>query len=179
MKNSSIRKICHIALFSALIAVCAQIAIPLPIGVPLSLQTFGVMLAGVMLGAKGGVAATLVYIILGAIGVPVFANFTGGFERIVGITGGFILSFPLLALAAGIGASRKNKIWFIVWLAIGILINHACGVLMFAFRTPAGINFANLIYTFTLASAPFLPGDAVKAAIAIIISRRWKFRWKF
>ncbi len=76
--SSYIRDICYIALFTALIAVLAQISIPLPGGVPLTLQTFAVPLAGLVLGSKRGTIATAVYVLLGAVGVPVFAGFSVG-----------------------------------------------------------------------------------------------------
>ena len=95
---------CHISIFAAIIAVCAQVSLPMPYGVPLTLQTFAIQLAGVVLGPKKGALAALVYITLGAVGVPVFAGFTGGMGIVLGVTGGFILSFPLLALLAGIGS---------------------------------------------------------------------------
>ena len=69
-KKLAIRDMCHIGIFAAIIAVCAQISIPMPLGVPMTLQTLAIPLAGVVLGIKKGVAATLVYILLGIIGVP-------------------------------------------------------------------------------------------------------------
>ena len=84
------RKIVYTALFSALIAAMSQIAIPLPSGVPLTLQTFAIAFAGFFLGWKSALAAMLLYIALGALGLHVFANFTGGIQKLVGLTGGFI-----------------------------------------------------------------------------------------
>ena len=92
-------------MFAAVIAVLAQIAIPLPSGVPVTLQTFAVALTGVVLGAKRGSIATFVYILLGAVGVPVFSGFNGGLGAIVGKTGGFIWGFLFLAFFAGLGAA--------------------------------------------------------------------------
>ena len=74
----SVVDLCYIAMFTTLIAVLAQVSIPLPGGVPLTLQTFAVPLAGLILGAKRGTVSALLYVLLGAVGVPVFANFTGG-----------------------------------------------------------------------------------------------------
>ena len=88
----SVTDLCYIALFTALIAVLAQISIPLPGGVPLTLQTLAVPLAGIVLGPRRGTFSTLLYVLLGAIGIPVFANFTGGLGIVLGVTGGFIIS---------------------------------------------------------------------------------------
>ena len=91
----SVRDICYAGLFAAVIAVMAQISIPMPLGVPMTMQTFAITLAAVVLGSKLSAIASLVYLALGAVGVPVLANFSGGFDKFVGPTGGFLISFPL------------------------------------------------------------------------------------
>ena len=95
----SVRDICYAGLFAAVIAVMAQISIPMPLGVPMTMQTFAITLAAVVLGSKLSAIATLVYLALGAVGVPVLANFSGGFDKFVGPTGGFLISFPLVGVA--------------------------------------------------------------------------------
>ena len=96
MKNSRLTQIVFIGLFAALIAVCSQIQIPGP--VPFTLQTFAVFLAAGLLGGKRGSIAVLIYILLGAIGLPVFAGFKGGIGALLGTTGGYILGFILSML---------------------------------------------------------------------------------
>ncbi len=95
MKQSklSIQEICLIAIMTAITAVMAQISIPLPMMVPMTMQTFAVTLAGIILGAKCGSIAMGVYLLLGAVGVPVFSGFKGGLQSLIGPTGGFLLSF--------------------------------------------------------------------------------------
>lgn len=100
----SVKDLCAIGMFVTIIAICAQISIPMPIGVPMTLQTFAIPLAGAVLGVKNGLIATLVYIALGAIGAPVFTGFAGGAGVLFGRTGGFIFGFPFMAIAAGIGS---------------------------------------------------------------------------
>ena len=163
IKILTIRDTCHIGIFAAIIAVCAQISIPMPALVPMTLQTFAVPLAGVVLGIKKGMLAVLAYILLGAVGVPVFANFTGGPGVIFGRTGGFILSFPLMALAAGIGA-RKGRVWQAAWLVVGTAVNYLCGVLMFSFITSTGV-----VAALPLVVVPFLPGDVVKIVMVLVL----------
>ena len=101
------RDITYVGLFTAVIAVMAQISIPMPLGVPMTMQTFAITLAAVVLGSKLSAYASLIYVLLGAVGVPVFANLSAGFDKIVGPTGGFLISFPLMAFIIGWGMSTK------------------------------------------------------------------------
>ena len=106
----SVRDICYAGLFAAVIAVMAQISIPMPLGVPMTMQTFAITLAAVVLGSRLSAIATLVYLALGAVGVPVLANFSGGFDKFVGPTGGFLISFPLMAYIIGLGVEHRNAL---------------------------------------------------------------------
>ena len=83
----------------------AQISIPMPGGVPMTMQTFAITLAAVVLGAKLSTVSSVIYLLLGAVGVPVLANFSGGFDKFIGPTGGFLISFPLMAFIIGWGAT--------------------------------------------------------------------------
>ncbi len=105
----SVRDICYAGLFAAVIAVMAQISIPMPLGVPMTMQTFAITLAAVVLGSKLSAIASLVYLALGAVGVPVLANFSGGFDKFVGPTGGFLISFPLMAYIIGLGVEHRDS----------------------------------------------------------------------
>ena len=97
-KRISTLTIVSIGLFTAIICVLSQIAIPLPTNVPITLQTFAIALAGYFLGWAKGTVSVIVYIFLGGVGVPVFANWKGGFGVLTGNTGGFIWGFILFAL---------------------------------------------------------------------------------
>jgi len=169
MKRSwAIRELCHISIFAAIIAVCAQISVPTAFGVPMTLQTLAISLSGVVLGTKNGTIAVLVYILLGAAGVPVFASLSGGLGVIFGRTGGFILSFPFLACAAGIGA-KKSRLWLILWLAIGAIVNYICGALMFSFITSNG-----LAASFSFVVAPFVPITIIEIALVVMFGKSIK-----
>jgi len=162
MKQNKIstHDLCKVGLFAAIIAVMAQIAIPMPYGVPMTLQTLAIALAGILLGAKRGALAAVLYILIGAAGVPVFANFTGGLGIVFGPTGGFILSFPLLALAAGLGAEKSNTtLW--IGLAAGTLFNYLCGVIYFSIYTSN-----DLLTSFSACVLFFIPTDVIKIIIA-------------
>ena len=149
------------AVFTAIIAVMAQIVIPMPLGVPMTLQTLAIMLTGVMLGAKKGVLVTVAYVLAGTLGAPVFAGLTGGPGAVFGPTGGFIMSFPLLALAAGTGAEKGSKLWLWGGLVTGVMINYLCGAIYF------GIYTSNdLITSFTACVLLFIPTDILKIIIA-------------
>ena len=142
VKKLPVRDICYIGIFTARIAICAQLMIPMPYGVPMTLQTFAIQFAGIVIGAKRGALSALVYMLLGAAGAPVFAGFRGGLDVVLGPTGGFVLSFPLMAIAAGIAASGHGKIWLSSWLAAGTIINFLCGMAMYMLILSAGWGVA-------------------------------------
>lgn len=116
----SVREICYTGLFAAVIAVMAQISIPMPLGVPMTMQTFAITLAAVVLGSKLSAMASLVYLILGAVGVPVLASFSGGIDKFVGPTGGFLISFPSWPISSAWAWStamplRVRSLWPLSW----------------------------------------------------------------
>ena len=148
-----------VALFAAIIAVMSQISIPTPFGVPVSLQTFAVALCGYFLGTKKGTAALIVWIAIGAVGVPVFTGFKGGFAVLLGLTGGFIYGFIPLVLLCGI--ELKSKALRIALGAAGIVACHLCGAAQYALLM--GIDFVQSVLT---VSAPFLIKDIVSIVLA-------------
>ena len=157
----SVADLCYISLFTALIAVLAQISIPLPGGVPLTLQTLAVPLAGIVLGPKRGTISALLYVLLGAIGLPVFANFTGGLGIVLGVTGGFILSFPIMALFAGYASNKSVKdpmLW--IWLILGAVVNYAVGTVWCMFA--AGLDLAGALAACVI---PFIPTAIIKIVL--------------
>ena len=106
------------ALMAAVTAVAAQITIPLPFSpVPFTLQVLAVILSGLLLGPRHGALSQVVYVLVGAVGVPVFAQFSGGLGVVLGPTGGYILSYPLAAAIAGLAApaaanaTRRRALW--------------------------------------------------------------------
>ena len=111
--NSNREKITNIVMvgvFAAVLAVLSQISFPLPSGIPVTLQTFAVALCGYALGCKRGTLAVLVYIVLGAVGLPVFANFSGGFGSLVGLAGGYIYGFLPMAALCGLGTKMPHRV---------------------------------------------------------------------
>ena len=173
----SVRELCYMALFTALIAACAQISIPLPTGVPITLQTFAIMLAGIILGAKKGTIATLVYVLLAMVGTPILANATGGVGIVFGRTGGFILSFPIMPLIIGffnkIGEDKSNKFLLPIGIVLAVIVNYICGMIYFSIFTSS-----SLIVAFTACVLPFILGDTVKIVIAIVLGKSVKLMLK-
>lgn len=170
MKQSklSIQEICLIAIMTAITAVMAQISIPLPMMVPMTMQTFAVTLAGIILGAKCGSIAMGVYLLLGAVGVPVFSGFKGGLQSLIGPTGGFLLSFPIMAYIIGKGMElRKQKGMFVLLLCVGTISNYVVGVLMYCVVMDSSVWTA-----ITACVLPFVPSAIIKAVLASVLGIR-------
>ena len=108
--NKGTKSITYTALFVAIISVISQIAIPMPSLIPITLQTMIIALAGYLLGLKRGLCAVFVYILLGAVGAPVFSSFQGGFSVIIGHGGGFILGFIPLVILCGISKKPLSAV---------------------------------------------------------------------
>lgn len=158
------------SLFASMTAVLSQISIPLPNGIPLTLQLFAVFLCGVILGAKKGFISTLVYVVLGAIGLPVFAGFTGGFQYIVGYSGGFIISFPLVAFIIGfVSEKTDNMVLILLSTILGLIVSYTIGTLVFSLVTNASIS-ASL----AACVIPFIFTDLLKCFIATVIGLKLK-----
>ena len=126
--NARLHKMVGCALFAALTAVCSQLAIPMPWGVPINLALFAVYMAGTMLGPVWGAASQLVYLLLAAVGVPVMAGMQGGPAVLLGKTGGYAIGYLLAALIAGTFAAKLPRKFG--WLALGCVVGcAACYVL--------------------------------------------------
>lgn len=162
------------ALFAALIAVCAWFSIPAT--VPFTLQTFAIFAALGLLGGKRGTVAVAVYLLLGAIGVPVFAGFQGGIGALLGTTGGYLLGFLLTALIVwGMEARFGSKTGvFLLSAVLGMLVCYAFGTawyLVVYARTKGAISLATALGWCVV---PFLIPDAVKIALAVLLRGRLK-----
>lgn len=153
------------ALFAALIVVLTMIQFPLPTGIPVTLQTFGVALCGFMLGAKKGTIAVVVYIMLGIVGLPVFTAFGSGIGKILGPTGGFIYAFPLMTIICGLALKLKQKWLSIVVGTLSILVLHFFGMLHLSI-----VSNISLLEAFLAATAPFLIKDAVSVVAAYFVA---------
>ena len=167
MKKMTTRMLVFCALFAALTAVCAWIAIPIG-PVPISLATFAVMMCGLLLGWKYGVIAIAVYILLGLAGVPVFANFKAA-SALMGPTGGYIIGYLPYALLAGLAVPRLQEKFFgrCVLLVLGTIACYALGTGWFMHATGRTLG-----ESMGLCVLPFLPGDATKILLSAFLAPR-------
>lgn len=164
MKTNS-KNIIYCGVFAALIVVLTMVSIPLPSGIPVTLQTFAVALCGYMLGSKWGTISVGVYVALGIVGLPVFTGFSGGIGKIAGVTGGYIWGFLLMAACCGILLKRRNPVISIAFGVLGLLLCHVCGVIQFSIVSGNG-----LVESAMIASVPYLIKDILSVAAAYVIS---------
>ncbi|WP_298483674.1 biotin transporter BioY [uncultured Ruminococcus sp.] len=162
----------QIALFAAIMAVCSWIQIPMT--VPFTLQTFAIFCALGTLGGKSGSISVLVYIVLGAVGVPVFAGFSGGMGVLMGTTGGYIIGFLFTALlywAITHFFGEKLPV-MIIAMVLGLLVCYAFGTAWFMIVYANANGAVGLITALGWCVFPFIIPDLVKIALAILIAKR-------
>ena len=162
-------------LFAAIIAVLTLVTIPMPSGVPITLQTFAVALCGYSLGCAKGTAATFVYVALGAVGLPVFSGMKGGFSVLVGPTGGYIAGFLGAALVYWLMTARKNTTARkIAGMAVGMFVCYLFGTLWYVFAT--GVGLAGFIAATAKCVLPFIVPDAMKCVLAFWLAKKIRIK---
>lgn len=164
----------YTALCAALIAVCSWISIPA--AVPFTLQTFAVFASLNLLGGKRGTTAVLVYILLGAVGLPVFSGFKGGPGVLLGTTGGYIIGFLLTGIIF-LFAERlfgKNRFARIPALITGLFVCYAFGTAWFMLVFARSSGSVGLGTALSWCVLPFVLPDLLKLAAAILITARVK-----
>lgn len=152
-------------LCTAIICVLSVISIPLPSGVPITLQTFAVALCSYIIGIRLAPVCVILYLCIGAIGIPVFAGFSSGVGTFAHFTGGFLWGFILMAVLCGLGMRCRNKFASIGFGMLGLLVCHLCGVIQFSIV--AGMPFME---SFFVASFPYLIKDGVSVAAAYFVA---------
>lgn len=166
------RELVLAGMFTALLASISQISIPLPTGVPITIQIFGVALIGSVLGWKLGTLSILTYLLSGAIGLPVFSNFRGGLGMLAGVTGGYLWSWPVMAALCGISPRTKNQTlnWILrlILALTGLCFVEIIGGLQWKLLTENTSQKAILLYSLTT----FVPKDILLTIAAIIFSKR-------
>ena len=161
------------ALFAALLAVCAWIAVPVG-DIAFTLQTFGVFLTLGLLGGKWGSLSIFVYLLLGVVGLPVFTGFQGGLGVLAGATGGYIVGFLFSGLIYWLitalwGNSGKTRI---LAMTVGLLVCYVFGSVWFRFGYLQGGNAMGLGLIFVKCVLPYLLPDALKIALACYLTNR-------
>jgi len=157
---------------TAVTAALVCVAGPLTISagpVPLSLATFAVYLDGAILGKKRGTAAVGLYLLIGLAGMPVFSGFSGGFQKLAGVTGGYLIGYLPCAFLSGAGTERMERDgrkWILpVMMIIGTAVLYTIGTAWFMIQTGNTLGAA-----LSLCVLPFLPGDAVKITAAVLLA---------
>ncbi len=160
------RRALAVSLGVALVAIAAQIAVPLPgTPVPMTLQPLAVLLVGALLGPSLGAGSLILYLALGAAGVPVFTPYgLPGLARLVGPTGGYLLAYPVAAFAVGkIAGDGRRVARLALAAAAGLVLIHLGGLAQLAILTGSGSGAVRI------ATLPFLAGDLVKVGLAVLI----------
>lgn len=173
-KKFTVKELVYTAIMSVAIAVCSWISIPSE--VPFTLQTFAVFCSLCILGGHSGFFAVMVYILLGAIGIPIFSGFTGGIGILLGPTGGYILGFLLIAAIYRIGEkiSKGSYIVSTVSMTVGLIFCYAFGTLWFVYsyaNTAKEIDWSSALKMCVL---PFIIPDLAKMVFAVIFSNKIK-----
>lgn len=162
----------RIALGAALITVCAWITVPFT--VPFTMQLFGVFFSLVLLGGRDGMLAVAVYLLLGAIGIPVFSGGAGGFSVLIGMTGGYLWGMLLIGAVYRIGMKLLPKsLWTeIALLLFGLVLCYLLGTVWFsALNRDRGFVSSLLVCV-----VPFLLPDLLKLALAVVLGRKLRQR---
>ncbi len=163
------RDLTEIAVMAALLCVAGPLTVAVG-PVPLSLATFAIYLAALVLGSKRAAAVVAVYLLIGAAGIPVFSGFTAGLQKLAGVTGGYLIGYLPCAFVSGLGAGNESdsqpaRIRQALRMAAGTLILYTLGTVWFIQQTGNALGAA-----LSLCVLPFLPGDAVKIAAASFLA---------
>ncbi len=171
-KTTKTLEMIYIALFAVIIAICSWISIPF--AVPFTLQTFAIFAAVGFLGGKRGSLSVIVWMLLGAIGVPVFAGFSGGLGFLFGSTGGYILGFLLIGIIYMIITKifGTTTIVMVISMLIGLIACYTFGTIWFMViytKTSGAIGIATALSWCVL---PFIIPDLIKMVLAIVLTKR-------
>ncbi|MBQ1398670.1 MAG: biotin transporter BioY [Clostridia bacterium] len=164
--------IAFVALSAAIITICAWISIPTV--VPFTLQTFAVFAISGIFGLKRSVLSMGVYLLLAAIGVPVLSGFKGGFDKLVGTTGGYILGFVFIAVIVGYTSDRfgRRVLPLVLSMLLGLLLCYTFGTAWFMLiyaRTSGSVGLGTVLGWCVL---PFILPDCIKLACAVALANR-------
>ena len=166
-KKSKIYLITTYAIMTALMCIFGPVSIPIG-PIPVSLTILIICLAVYLTGMKGATISYLVYLLLGAVGLPVFSGYQGGLSKLAGPTGGYLIGFILLALISGLffDKSGGNLVWTVIGMIIGIAVDYALGTIWFMRQMEC-----DLAYALSVCVIPFIPIDLCKVAVANLLGR--------
>ncbi len=173
----SVRRLTTVGLLTAVICLLGPFALNISFisPVPISLGTLGIYLAVSILGMKSGTLSVVVYILLGFIGVPVFTNFTGGAEKLLGPTGGYIIGYIFMALICGFFIDRWDGRFLVCFLGmlLGTAVCYLFGTVWLALQM--SLTFPRALATGVL---PYIPFDLAKLLIALLLGGQVRRRLK-
>ncbi len=172
MSRMTARDLTFVSVSIALIAVCSWISVPSAI--PFTLQTFAVCLIAALLGLRPGLWAVAGYILLGAVGVPVFSGFRGGPGALLGVTGGYIIGFLFTALTVGFAADRHGRRLPVLLfsMVLGILLCYVFGTAWFMLVYAKNTGPVSLGTALAWCVTPYLIPDGIKLVLAALLARR-------
>lgn len=167
-EQSKVRLLVIMAMLVAVCGVCAQVSIPMPIGVPFTLQTLAVMIIALILPPKWAGVTLLVYLGAGCVGLPVFAQAKAGIGAFFGPTGGFLWGFLPAAICISYLAKAATLTWKrgILACVSGMVITYGLGVVQLSFVSQISLGQA-----FVVGALPYLPLEVVKVVLAIKIGQ--------
>lgn len=155
------------AIMAAILCILGPLSIPIPISpVPITLTNLAIFFVVCILGWKLGTISYLIYLIIGLAGLPVFSSFGSGFGKLLGPTGGYLISFAFLAVIAGLFFEKtSNKALLFLGLALGTVVNYLFGTAWLAVQ--AQLTFSQALWAGVI---PYIPGDVIKILLAIILA---------
>lgn len=165
MKKSTVFNMTSCALMAALMCVLCPVSVPIG-PIPISLSILVILLTVYVLGTWRALVSYTVYLLLGAVGMPVFSGFQGGLAKLAGPTGGYLAGFWLMILVAGIimEKGKRNLQVTILGMLVGVAIDYAVGTAWFVFQTESTV-----VHALDVCVYPFIPFDVAKIVIAVLL----------
>ena len=165
MKKSTVFNMTSCALMAALMCVLCPVSVPIG-PIPISLSILVILLTVYVLGTWRALVSYTVYLLLGAVGMPVFSGFQGGLAKLAGPTGGYLAGFWLMILVAGIimEKGKRNLLVTILGMLVGVAIDYAVGTAWFVFQTEGTV-----VHALDVCVYPFIPFDVAKIVIAVLL----------
>lgn len=164
MKKTTVFNMTSCALMAALMCVLCPVSVPIG-PIPISLGILVILLTVYVLGTWRALISYTVYLLLGAVGMPVFSGFQGGLTKLAGPTGGYLVGFWLMILVSGLimELCKRNLLLTVLGMVVGVAVDYAVGTAWFVFQTESTVAHALDVCVF-----PFIPFDAAKIVIAVL-----------
>ena len=164
-KKITVYQLCVTALMAALMCILGPVTIPIG-AVPISLMVLVMLLSVYLLGWKLGTLSMLLYLAIGAVGLPVFSGYQGGLAKLAGPTGGYILGYVPMAIIAGLFIEKSGAkiVWSVLGMVLAVAVLYAFGTAWFVLQMQCTVGYA-----LTICVLPFLAFDAAKIAVALVV----------